>query len=155
MFLGLEYFNAKLLYENDRGDVYSNATKLGQLERLKDEPEFKYQKNLQSGGNGRKKGISIASNMNRKLNGAVYLKNWLIQKRGKDKNGKDLLNLHYYYSIAGLKELLKYDGKRNADRDSCLIVGQYDIRETIHKHIVPDNTDYNKVEEDYFLNPFR
>ena len=60
MFLAAKYYNAKILYENDRGDVFSNAKKNDALELLEDEPEFHYQKDLQGGGKGRKKGISIA-----------------------------------------------------------------------------------------------
>lgn len=154
MFLGLLYYNAKLLYENDRGDVYINAKKRGLLELLKDEPEFQHQKELQRGGQGRKKGISIATNTQRKLSGVVYLKNWLIQVRGVDANGNKLLNLHYIYSIGWLRELLKYDGKRNTDRTSCAIVGMFDIRETLNKGIVPETNRVNQVEDDYFNSPF-
>lgn len=154
MFLGVQFYNAMLLYENDRGDVYSNAKKRGLLHLLKDEPEFQYQKALQKGGQGRKKGISIASNMNRKANGVVYLKKWLLEVRGYDENGVKLLNLHYIYDAGVLRELLKYNGKRNADRVSALIVGMYDIRETLNKGIVPERPETNTVEEDYFNNPF-
>ena len=80
MFLGAIYYNAKILYENDRGEVYTNAKKLGYLDLLVDEPEFMYQKDLQAGGKGRKKGISIATNVNRKINGAIYVKKWLTEK---------------------------------------------------------------------------
>lgn len=153
MFLGVQYFGAKLLYENDRGDVYTNAVKRGLLEILKDEPEFQYQRNLQKGGGGRKKGISIASNMNRKLSGVVYLKKWLITPRGVDANGNKLMNLHYIYDIGILRELLKYDGKRNTDRTSCLIVGQFDIRETQTKGIVPTNN-VAQLTDKYLANPF-
>ena len=154
MFLGLQYYNARLLYENDRGDVYSNAKKRGLLHLLKDEPEFQYQKDLQRGGGGRKKGISIAGNSNRKANGVVYLKNWLLQHRGYDNKGNKLLNLHYIYDIAFLRELLKFDGKRNTDRVSAAIVGMYDIKETMHKNIVPERITIDIEDDEYFNNPF-
>lgn len=154
MFLGCMYYNAKLLYENDRGDVYTNAKKRGLLDLLKDEPEFHYQKELQRGGMGRKKGISIAGNMSRKASGVVYLKNWLIQDRGIDDKGNKLLNLHYIYDIGFLKELLKYDGKRNTDRTSTAIVGMFDVRETIHKGQFPEVTRIGTIENSYFNNPF-
>lgn len=150
MFLGARYYNAKILYENDRGDVYSNAKKLGMLDFLADEPEFMYQKDLQAGGKGRKKGISIAANAKRKLNGVIYLKNWLITKRGFDKSGKQLLNLHYFYSVGGLREFLKYDGKKNADRVSTLIVGMYDQREMEFKNVVAEKDPHQFQEDDYF-----
>lgn len=154
MFLGCLYFNAKLLYENDRGDVYTNAKKRGLLDLLKDEPGFHYQKELQKGGMGRKKGISIAGNAGRKASSVVYLKNWLIQNRGIDDKGNKLLNLHYIYDIGVLKELLKYDGKRNTDRVSAFLVGMFDIRETIHKGQFPEVNRLGVLDDNYFKNPF-
>ena len=150
MFLGAVYYNAKILYENDRGEVYTNAKKLGYLDLLVDEPEFMYQKDLQAGGKGRKKGISIATNVNRKINGAIYVKKWLTEKRGADQYGNNLLNLHYIYSAGLLRELIKYDGKRNADRVSTLIIGMYDIRELLHKGINPDVQSYHANNDTYF-----
>lgn len=150
VFLAANYFNAKILYENDRGDVYSNAKKYNCLDYLVDEPEFMYQKDLKGGGAGRKKGISIAANMNRKLNGAIYLKKWLITRRGEDSLGKPLLNLHYVFSAGLLKESLKYDGKINTDRISALIVGMYDQRELLFKGTVPEEDTRSISDDSYF-----
>lgn len=154
MFLGIQYYNARLLYENDRGDVFSNAVKRGLVHLLKEEPNFHYQKDLAKGGMGRKRGISIGGNSQRKLSGVVYLKKWLLEKRGIDANGNILLNLHYIYDVAFLKELLKYDGKRNTDRVSCAIVGMFDIRETQYKGIVPESNTVSVDSNNYFSNPF-
>lgn len=140
MFLAAQYYNAKILYENDRGSVYVDAKTHKVLDLLEDEPTFEYQKSLTKGGLGRKKGISIAGNSQRKKNGAIFLKDWLLTKRGIDENGNSLLNLHYYYDEGGLKELIKYDGIKNADRASCLIVGMYDVKEMQYKQEAPDTT---------------
>lgn len=154
MFLCALYFRAKILYENDRGDVFSNAKSLGLLDLLKTEPEFQYQKELSKGGNGRKRGISIATNVARKMNGVLYAKKWMGTERGIDKNGHKVLNLNYIYSIAFLKELLKYDGKRNADRVSTLIIGMYDIREALYKGIQPVSSAQTVLTDTYFDSPF-
>jgi hypothetical protein len=153
LFLGTLYYDAMLLYENDRGDVYTNAKKRGLLDILVDEPEFMFQKDLQKGGKGRKKGISIAGNSNRKLNGVIYYKKWLLEKRGIQKNGKDLLNIHYIYDIGLLRESLKYTGKRNTDRLSCMIVGMFDIREQIYKEIVVEQP--SRISDDDFFGEWR
>lgn len=150
LFLAAEYYNAKILYENDRGDVYSNAKKHNYLHLLEDEPEFMYQKELQSGGKGRKKGISIATNTARKLNGIIYLKKWLITRRGDTENGEKLLNLHYIYFPGLLRELIKYDNKRNADRVSACIIGMYDQRELLYKGQVPEQSQYTMTNDSYF-----
>ena len=138
MFNAAIYYNAMILYENDRGEVYTNAKTHNMTEFLVDEPEFMYQRDLQAGGKGRKKGISIASNPNRKITGAIYVKKWLTQHRGTDAKGNILLNLHYLYSAGLIRELIKYDGKRNTDRVSTLIIGMYDTRELLHKGVTAD-----------------
>jgi hypothetical protein len=150
LFMGALYYNSKILYENDRGDVFTHAQQKGLLHLLKDEPEFQFQKELSKGGQGRKKGISIAANMNRKANGLIYLKDWLIQKRNIGIDGKSLLNLHYIYDVGLLRELLKFNGKGNFDRISAMIVGMYDVKETIFKQIVPTSTTNDDADSNYF-----
>ena len=152
MFLGATYYNSKILYENDRGDVYANALKLGFVELLKFETTFQHQKELSKGGMGRKYGISIASNPQRKQTGIVYLKNWLITPRGTDIHGNKVLNLHLIFDLPILKELLKYDGSKNADRVSCLILMMYDIKEALYKGQVP--TRPITETDNYFDAPF-
>ncbi len=131
MFKAAEYYNAVIQFENDRGDVYSYARQHKCLHMLADEPDVIWKKALQTKKVGRKKGITI--NVQRKLDGVVYVRDWLLMKRGKDEFGNNLLNLHYIYDEALLKELLRYNLDRgNFDRVSALIVGQYDIKEQFH-----------------------
>lgn len=128
MFKAAEYYNAVIMYENDRGDVLTYAKHNRLLHRLADEPEVVWKKALQTAKTGRNKGMTI--NVQRKLDGVIYLRDWLLLKRGNGEFGKDLLNLHYIYDEALLKELLRYNLDRgNFDRVSALIVGQYDIKE--------------------------
>jgi hypothetical protein len=150
MFNGMLYYNAMLTYENDRGEVFTNANALGLVDRLTDEPEFTYQKDLQKGGKGRKKGISIASNPNRKINGAIYFRNWLLTKRGTSESGAPIYNLHYIYSAGLIQECIKYDGKRNTDRVSTCIVGMYDVKELQYKNVVPEDPSSTVTHDPYF-----
>lgn len=125
------YFNAEIQFENDRGDLFANAKQLNSLERLADEPEYYYNKDLQAGGRGRKKGMSIATNVNRKMKAAVYIKQWLLEKRGTKPDGTPLLNLHTIKDKGLIRELLKFDFKLNTDRVSALMIGMFDIRELL------------------------
>jgi len=128
MFAAAEYFNAVIMFENDRGDVLTYAKQHKMLHRLADEPDVVWKKALQTKKTGRNKGMTI--NVPRKLDGVIYLRDWLVTKRVKDGFGGTLMNLHYIYSEALLKELLRYKlDKGNFDRVSALIVGQYDIKE--------------------------
>lgn len=128
MFAAAEYYNAIIMFENDRGDVLTYAKQHKMLHLLADEPDVVWKKALQTSKTGRNKGMTI--NIARKLDGVIYLRDWLLQKRVKDEFGNVLLNLHYIYDEALLKELLRYKlDKGNFDRVSALIVGQYDIKE--------------------------
>ena len=128
MFAAAEYYNAIIQFENDRGDVLTYAKHNRVLHRLADEPDIVWKKALQTTKTGRNKGMTM--NAQRKLDGVIYLRDWLLQKRGKDSLGNSLLNLHYIYDEALLKELLRFNLERgNFDRVSALLVGQYDIKE--------------------------
>jgi len=128
MFKAADYYNAIIQFENDRGDVKNYARQHKRLHQLADEPDIVWKKALQTSKTGRNKGMTI--NGQRKLDGVIYVRDWLIRKRGTDEFGNDLLNLHYIYCEALLKELLRYKiDKGNFDRVSALIVGQYDIKE--------------------------
>lgn len=134
-----DYYNAEVLIENDRGDVFNYAKNNQLLHVLVDEPEILWKKALQgkSIGTGRKKGIHI--NDKRKADGVVYLRDWFMTKRGKDDFGNEVLNLHLFYDEGGLMEALKWNMKNNFDRISTLIVGMYDIREQFFTEISVDN----------------
>lgn len=141
MFNAADYFNAVIQFENDRGDVLTYAKQHKMLHRLADEPDVVWKKALQTNKTGRNKGMTM--NVQRKLDGVIYLRDWLLLKRGKDALGNTLLNLHYIYDEALLKELLRYNlDKGNFDRVSALLVGQYDIKEQFFIEIrkpVPQN----------------
>lgn len=149
LFMLLRYYNAKLLFENDRGDIYNYARQNKCLEMLEDEPDILWQKSLQSNKMGRKKGIHI--NEKRKENGIIYYRDWLLTKRGVDESGKDLLNLHYVFDEALLKESIKWNMKGNFDRVSTMIVGMFDIKEQFHIEVrTPNTTAFNGVSTHIF-----
>jgi len=135
------YYNAECMFENDRGDVKNYFKKRKEYHLLADEPEITWKKELQSVKTGRNKGIMM--NEKRKGTGAIYLRDWLITKRGVNQDEQEILNLHYIYDEALLKELLKWNKKGNFDRVSCLLVGMFDYREAEHIEVqetIQDNT---------------
>jgi len=137
MFNLVRYYHAELMFENDRGDVLNYAKKNRLLEILVDEPDIIWKKALQTAKTGRNKGITI--NTKRKEDGIIYVRDWLLTKRGIDENGNDLLNLHYIYDEALLRELIKWNMKGNFDRVSTLIVGMFDTKEQFHTEISKPN----------------
>jgi hypothetical protein len=46
----------------------------------------------------------------------IYLRDWLLEKRGDGEDGEHKLNLHSIYSIPLLKELIAYTKDGNFDR---------------------------------------
>jgi len=139
LFKAADYYNAIIMFENDRGDVKNYAKKNTRLHQLADEPDVVWKKALQTNKTGRNKGISI--NMNRKLDGVIYARDWFGLKRGQGENDESLLNLHYFYDEPGIKELLRFNlEKGNFDAVSTIIVGQYDIKEQFHTEIEKPST---------------
>lgn len=134
MFKAAEYYNATIQFESNRGDVYTYAKNHKLLHRLADEPEMLNKKTHNKANTNPKKGITM--NDARKLDGVVYLRDWMVLKRGTRELGGNLLNLHYIYDEAFLKELLRFNlNKGNFDRVSTGIIGQYDIKDQFNIEI--------------------
>lgn len=139
-----------LMFENDRGDVKNYFKKKRAYHLLADEPEVTWKKDLQSKSTGRVKGIMMTDK--RKATGAIYLRDWLMEVRGVDVNGNEVLNLNYIYDEGLLKELLKWAKKGNFDRVSAMLVGMYDFREVDSKLEIAktNSTTYNFFDKDLF-----
>lgn len=154
LFNAIIFYNARMLFENDRGDVKPYAKQHKLLHLLKDEPTFQNQKELINGGAGRGKGISIATNAKRKANGLLYLRDWLLTKRSLDNNDKIVTNISTNRSLRFLKELLKFNGDGNFDAISTAIIGMYDTKEMLDKNVVPKAQVNNQLDIEFFINPF-
>lgn len=127
-----EYWNGQIMFENDRGDVKGYFAKHRKLHFLADEPDLEWQVELK-GKTNRHKGMNMTEK--RKAQAAIYLRDWLMESRGKDAYGNEKLNLHYIYDPAFLRELLKWNTKGNFDRVSSALIGMFDIKECFHKEI--------------------
>lgn len=122
-----EYVDGQVMFENDRGDVKGFFAKAKKLHLLVNEPDLEWEASLK-GKTGRGKGMNMTDK--RKATAAIYLRDWLLEKRGKDVFGNEKINLHYIYDAALLRELLKWNLKGNFDRVSALLVGMFDMKET-------------------------
>ena len=136
-----EYWNAELMFENDRGDVKRYFSVNKKLHLLANEPDLEWEAELR-GKTNRGKGMNMTEK--RKAKGAIYLRDWLLEKRGKDVFGNEKLNLHYIYDASLLNELLKWNNKGNFDRVSSLLVGMFDAKECFNREIkVPQTINKN------------
>ena len=71
----------------------------------------------------------------RKQQGEIYIRDWLITPRSTDEDGKVTLNLHKIYDLALLQELIKFNHKGNFDRVMALMIGMYHTRELYNAEV--------------------
>jgi len=141
LFMLAQYYNARIGFENDRGDVIGYAKRFRKLHMLAQEFEFNYNSNIPKTGIKRGYGMRMGSGKENtiKLVGEQYYADWLMRERSIDEQGKVLRNLHLIYDVELLKETLEYNLSGNFDRVMAMIVAMYHLKERIHKPIMRAN----------------
>lgn len=141
MFMLAEYYNGKIGFENDRGEVIAYAKRFKKLHLLQEEFEMLDKKELRSKKVNRQFGMHMTDG--RKSQGEIYLRDWLVSGRGSDENGNITVNLQKIYDPALLQELMKFNRKGNFDRAMALMIGMYHMKEMYSKQLtygVADNS---------------
>lgn len=148
-----EYYNAKIGFENDRGNTIDYAKRHKKLDWLADEFELAFDADLPKSKTKRGFGMSISSGKEsiRKNKGDIYLRDWLIGERQQNEDGTMRLNLHTIYCPATLKEIDLYrsDGG-NYDRISALRILMYHAKELTYKDAQPTSRKYTRVKGEDF-----
>ena len=139
LFMLAEYYGCKIGFENDRGEIIAYAKRYRKLHKLQVEFEMLDKKSLQSKTVRRQYGMHMTEQ--RKKQGEIYIRDWLITPRSKDVDGNTTLNLNKIYDLALLQELIKFNHKGNFDRVMALMIGMYHTRELY-------NTEVKEVLED-------
>lgn len=135
LFLLSEYYNARIGFENDRGEVIPYAKRTKNLHRLMEEVElFDRSNGFKARSLGRNYGLSMGSKQ-RKSQAVLYLRDWLKEKRSKNAQGEWKLNLHNIYDIALIDELIKWNDQGNFDRVSALLVGMFFMMDLYDKPV--------------------
>ena len=135
------YYNAKIGFENDRGNTIDYAKRFKLLDWLADEFELAFDADLPRSKVKRGYGMHIGSGKeNLRLHkGNMYLRDWLISVRTKDEYGKELLNLHTIYCPATLREIDLYRPEGgNFDRIAALRILAFHRKELIYKELQPE-----------------
>ena len=127
LFMLAEYYNAKIGFENDRGNTIDYARSKKKLDMLAKEFTFDYKKSLASSTVNRGYGMHVTSD--RKEVGLMYLRDWLLDIVAKTKNNDDIYRYQQIYDVGLLEELHKYNDKGNFDRVSALIVAMFYMKE--------------------------
>ena len=126
-----EYYNAKVLFERNRGETKTNFTKFKALHRLCKEPGIIKDTVLDKESN--MLGISINTDLKQK--GLLYLKDWLYTTLETEDNIVKY-RFQVIHDLPLLKELLQYNHVDNFDRVSAMIIGMYDRQEILQKPII-------------------
>tara|TARA_R110002012_G_scaffold4712_1_gene21694 strand:+ start:2763 stop:4727 length:1965 start_codon:yes stop_codon:yes gene_type:complete len=151
MFMLADYYNAKIGFENDRGEVIAYARRHRKLHRLQEEFEMLDKKDLRSKKVKRQYGMHTTEA--RKRQGELYIRDWLNTVRTVGENGEQTLNMHKIYDLALLQELIKFNHMGNFDRVMALMVGMYHTRELYNsevREVLEDRTADKWFDSNYY-----
>ena len=134
LFMLAELYNAKIGFENDRGELIAYAKRFRKLYKLQEEFEMLDKRELRSKNVRRQYGMHMTEQ--RKRQGELYIRDWLLTPRSASEDGTVKLNLHTIYDPALLLELIKFNQKGNFDRVMAFMVGMYHTRELYNREVV-------------------
>ena len=109
----LTYYNAQTLYENNLSGLKTYFQQKKSLGLLKEQPGI-IKNIVPNSKTHRGYGIHMSEPIKRQAE--LYVRDWLLEKRGDGIDGEAKLNLHSIYSIPLLKELIAYTKDGNFDR---------------------------------------
>ena len=143
LFMLAEYYNAKIGFENDRGDVIGYARRHKKLHML--QPEFKFMSNKELQGKTRRSyGMNMTSA--RKEQAEIYTRDWLLEIISNNKEDEEPTRvIDTIFDPALLEELIKFNKKGNFDRVSSLFIGMYHLKEMFNQEV--EAIQENKHEE--------
>ena len=147
----LKYYNAKLLYENERKGIFDYFESKNSLYLLQEQPEI-IKDVLQNTRVQRNYGMHM--NKPLKIYGEELIKSWLIEPYD-DSRDTGIFNLHKIRSMPLLRELKAYNEDGNFDRVMALMMVMYFIQE-VRKHEIRERTEVTaltKSNDDFFNRP--
>ena len=143
----LLYYNARALYENEKKGLFQYFEFKNCLYLLADEPEI-IKDIIKDSIVSRKKGMHMTKEL--KIFGEGLIKSWLIEPY--DERNIEIMNLHKIRCIPLLKELIVYDGIKNTDRVSSLIMLMYYIMQ-LRRHVIQTEKSKDLLDSDFFNKP--
>jgi hypothetical protein len=145
-----EYYNTTIQGEIVGGGqgLVNYARAAMKLHLLENEPEMAHNKEYQT--KGRSGSYLMVMPTDKKRLGITYVRDWHQETRAIDEKGNKVMRLHRWYDIVGLMELARYNGKRNADTLSCLIIGVIMLKENAYA----DTIEEENLQEDFYSREF-
>jgi hypothetical protein len=149
LFMLAEYYNAKIMFENDRGEVIPYAKRFDKLHWLEEEVDiYDKREGVAIKKLNRQYGISVGSK-ERKGQGELYFAQWLKTPRGKKENGERVYNFHKIYDLGLLEELIRYDRDGNFDRVAANIAGHLMLK-GVHNQEIAAAEEEAQMEDSIF-----
>ena len=144
----LVYYNAQTLYENNlRGlKIYFEQKKC--LHLLKQQPTI-LKDIVPNTKTNRGYGIHMSEPI--KIQGEIYIRDWLLEERGELDNDTLTKNLNAIYSVPLLQELISYNKKGNFDRVIAFMLCMFHSQEN-HRVKVAENGKISILPRNSFFN---
>lgn len=145
------YGNAKIYFENVRGNTKEYFEKVKRLDLLAKQPTTVLSKKASfMAGNSIVYGYPM-SNKAMKMEGIQYLRDWLLEERAQDEEGRAIRNMDRIWDRATLQELIAFNLDGNFDRVMGLMGCVIGLQET-HNQYENRLTEEQSVDElDKFL----
>lgn len=145
-----EYYNAKIGFENDRGDVIGYAKRFRKLHFLEEEFTMLDKKELQSKTVKRAFGMHMTEA--RKRQGEIYIRDWLLTPITMLEDGSKVLILDTIVDPALIEELIHFNHDGNFDRVMSLMIGMYHLKEKFNKQVSVSKKAITR--DEFFNRPF-
>ena len=144
----LMYYNATTLYENNLTGLKVYFEQMDSLKWLKKQPSIIKTINPNSDV---QRGYGIHMTTNIKSQGEIWLRDWLLESRGQNNLGEEILNLHTIYSIPLLQELIKYNQEDNFDRVIAFLLVMIHSKDNHQIKVQQETlTKYNFLDKQFF-----
>ena len=134
------FYNAKLLYENEKKGIYYHFDNMNSLYLLQTQPSI-IKDVVQNSKVDRIYGMHMNDPLKRY--GEEAIKAWLLEPYN-DTRGSEILNLHKLRCIPLLKEFIAYDPEGNYDRVMAFMMVMYFLQET-------KKIDIKKMQEEVYV----
>ena len=144
----LLYYNAKLLYENERKGIFDYFESKQCVYLLQEQPEI-IKDVLQNSTVSRKYGMHMNTALKRY--GEELIKTWLLEPHNEIKDS-NLLNLHTLRCKPLLHELIKYNSDGNFDRAMAFMMLMYFIQETRKIQVREESEQAPRIHQSSFFN---
>ena len=146
-----EFYNAKIGFENNRGNVITYAKTNKKLARLIPELDILSKRHNRRAQVKTTINYGITTNDVTKSQGEIYLRDWLNETIMKFEDGTEKLRLHTILDPALLDELIKFNREGNFDRVMALLIGMFYIEQV--KTNPQISKDQYQEEEEFFNKP--